>query len=151
MRRRTFGLAAALLLGGVCGGQPPKPPAPPDAPQVFTGKVVPHATPKGKTGAKPGDRGLALVADDGTAHPLVEDGGSKMLFLDSQLRDRPVRLTALLVPGTKDLQVVCVQTVKDGTVSDVDYWCETCQISILHPGTCFCCGEETERRERPAR
>jgi len=47
--------------------------------------------------------------------------------------------------------VVSVQTVKDGTVYDVDYWCEICQISLLQPGKCYCCGDETVRRERPAK
>jgi hypothetical protein len=44
---------------------------------VFAGKVVLPAAPKGKSGAKPGARGLALVADDGTAQPIVEDDGLK--------------------------------------------------------------------------
>jgi len=151
MRRRLLGLATALLLVGVCAGQPPKPPASPDAPQVFTGKVVSLPAPKGKSGTKPGDRGLALKADDGTAYPLVEDDGSRMFFLDPQLRDRPVRLTALLVPATKGLRVVKVQTVKDGQAYDVDYWCEICQISGNCPGACVCCGDDVELRERPAR
>ena len=151
MRRLTLAWAVALLLGGVCGGQPPKPPAPADAPQVFTGKVVPLPSPQGKPGAKAEDRGLALLGDDGTSHPLIEDDGSKMLFMDSQLRNRPVRLTAVPERGTKKLRVVSVQTVKDGKVYDVDYWCEICQISLLQPGKCYCCGDETVRRERPAK
>jgi hypothetical protein len=121
--------------------QPSEVPVPSDAPQVFEGKVV----------QKPGDNGLALVADDGTSHPVIEDDGSRMLFLDGRLRDRPVRLTAVLTPGTGALRVVCVQTVHDGQVYDVDYWCDVCQISISRPGPCYCCGEETVFRERPAR
>src|SRR5262249_52099937 len=105
--------------------------------------------PKGQPQTKPG--GVALAADDGTTYPLVEDGASRMLFLDSRLRGRPVRLTALRVPGTKDLRVVYVQTVKDGTVYDVDYWCEVCQISQNCPGPCVCCGEDVPLRERPTR
>jgi hypothetical protein len=150
MRRLRPSLLTALLLAGVCGGQPPKPPAAPDAPQVFTGKVVLLPAPKDKPGAEPEGRGVALVADDGTTYALVEDGGSKMLFLDGRLRDRPVRLTAQRVSGTKSLRVVLVQTVKNGKVYDVDYWCGTCRISLSHPGSCYCCGEELELRERPA-
>jgi hypothetical protein len=36
-------------------------------------------------------------------------------------------------------------------VCEVDFWCEVCQISLTHPGTCYCCGEEAALRERPAR
>ena|SRR5438874_2004635 len=151
MRRRPIGLVTALVLAGVCGGQPPKAPVPSETPKAYTGKVIQTAAPQGKAGAKSDDRGVALVADDGTTYPLVEDGASKMLFLDSRLRDRPVRLTALPVSGTKKLRVVLVQTVKDGRVYDVDYWCGVCQISLNYPGSCVCCGDETELRERPAK
>jgi hypothetical protein len=149
MKCLMYGPVAVLVLAGVCGGQPPRPPAA-DAPKLYTGKVVPPATPPGKPAAKSGARGLVLMADDGTTYPLVEDAGSRMLFLDDRLRNRPVRLTALPVPGTGKLRVVLVQTVKDGKVFDVDYWCGICQISLDYPGACVCCGDDTEFRERPA-
>jgi hypothetical protein len=151
MTRRLYGLVAALVLVGVCVGQSPKTPAPTRAPQVFTGKVVPLAGAKGKSGAKPEDRGVALKADDGTTYPLVEDDTSRMLFVDSRLQNRPVRLTAFREPSTKGLRLVRVQTVKDGKPYDVDYWCEICFISLNYPGSCVCCGDETEFRERPAK
>jgi hypothetical protein len=136
------GLVTTLVLIGVCTGEPP---APPERPQVFTGKVVPLPTPTGKPTA------LVLVADDGTTYALVEEGAARMLFQDSRLQGRPARLTALRMPGTMRLQVVYVQTLKDGTICDVDYWCEVCQISLDCPGPCYCCGDETVFRERPAR
>jgi hypothetical protein len=151
MRRQSFGLVTALAVAGVCAGGPPDTPAARDKTEVFTGKVVPLPVPKGGSGAKTDARNLALAADDGTSYQLVEDDASRMLFLDSRLRDRPVRLTALRVPGAKKLQVVFVQTVKGGKVYDVDYWCEVCQISLNRPGPCTCCGDETEFRERPTR
>lgn len=151
MRRKSFGLVTVLILVGVCGGEPPKSKTAPEQPKVFVGKVVPLKDQKGKPGTKPGKRGLVLKADDGVSYPLVEDTASGMLFLDSRLRNRPVRLTALGVPDTKKLQVVRVQTVKGDKLYDVDYWCEVCQISLDQPGQCFCCGEEVELRERPVR
>ena len=60
-------------------------------------------------------------------------------------------MPAVRAPGTKNLQVVLVQTVKGGKVYDVDYWCEVCQISGNRPGPCVCCGDDVELRERPAR
>ncbi len=148
MRRQSFGLVAALFVAGVCGGEPPESRTASAQPRVFTGKLIPLAAP----GGKPGDRGLALATvGDGAAHPLAEDGASRMLFLDGRLRNRTVRLTALREPGSGTLRVVRVQTVKGGEVYDVDYWCETCQISQMQPGGCVCCGDELELRERPAR
>ncbi len=144
MPRRWFGIITVLVVGGACAGEPPRQPAA-DKPQVFTGKVVPLPASPGKAD------GVALAADDGTTYPLVKDQGSRMLFEDGRLRNRPVRLTALRVPGTKDLRVILVQTVKDGKVYDVDYWCGVCQISLNYPGKCVCCGDDTELRERPAK
>jgi hypothetical protein len=94
-----------------------------------------------------GAAGISLEGDDGTSHPLIEDAGSRMLFLDSRLRDRPVRLTA--IAGTRGLQVVHVQTITHDGICDVDYFCDICRISLTEPGPCYCCGEETKLRERP--
>lgn len=142
MRHLFLGLGAALVVAAACAGDPPKPAA---KPEVFTGKVVRTAA-KGK--AIPA---VELKTDDGTVHPIVEDDASRMLFLDARLRDRPVRLTAVRAAGGKGLQVVTVQTVKGGTIYDVDYWCEICQISGNQPGACVCCGDDVVFRERPAR
>jgi hypothetical protein len=122
-------------------GRPPQPspaPAATDTLQVFAGKVVQRGTAE-----------VTLVADDGSAYPLAEDDVSKMFLSYGQLRDRPVRLSGQLTPGTKILRVESVQTVKDGKAYDVDFWCEICQISHRAPGRCVCCGDETELRERP--
>jgi hypothetical protein len=140
MRRLLIGIFGVVLVVGLCGGESPT------KPEMFTGKVVRSAAPKGKDA-----RGVELKADDGTAYTIVEDDASRMLFLDGRLRDRPVRLTAVRGKGNKSLQIVSVQTVKGGTVYDVDYWCEICQISGSSPGACVCCGDDVELRERPAR
>ncbi len=126
--------------------QSTEPAVQPGTPRAFEGKVVRPAAPGGTPG------GLVLVpADGGPARPIVEDDGSRALVLDNRLRDRPVRLTAVPDPGTGALRVVCVQTVVDGVANDVDYWCDVCAISLTHPGPCYCCGQETTLRERPAR
>jgi hypothetical protein len=112
--------------------------------QVFAGKVVSLETQAGKSA----ERRLALVGDDGTKHPLVADEVSRMFRLYPQLRDRPVKVTGRLAPGSKDLKVEFVQTVKDGKLLTVDFWCEVCQISHQQPMPCVCCGDELELRER---
>src|SRR6185295_2855691 len=96
MSRRPFSVVVIFLLAGVCAGQPPKPPARAETPQVFTGKVVPVAAPKGKTDAKTEERGVTLVADDGTSYALVEDDVSRVFFVDKNLQNRPVRITGFV-------------------------------------------------------
>ncbi len=139
MRVRIVAVFAAMTAIGLCGGDAPKN----DEPRPFIGKVV-EAT----DGEK---KRLDLKTADGKIYPIIEDATSKMLFLENRLRDRPVQLTAILQPQTKGLRVVRVQTLKDGVLHDVDYWCEICQISLNYPGLCVCCNDETVFRERPAR
>src|SRR5262249_4533067 len=72
----------------------------------YKGKVVrPTEAMKKKLGRQ---ADLALACADGKLYPLIEDAGSRMLFKDAALRDRPLRLSARLVKGR--LQVVGVQS-----------------------------------------
>jgi len=140
---------------------PAAPPGPPPTPpprsqpaiandRVFAGKVVALDDSAGKTGGKSDERRMALKADDGTSYPLAADDVSGMFRLYPRLRDRPVKITGRLLPGTKQLKVEFVQTMKDGKPCVVDFWCEVCQISHRQPGACVCCGDDLELREKPA-
>lgn len=124
-----------------------------DTVQVLDGKVVPLADALKKLGVKPDPDtvGVALVTAEGTVYTLVKDEKTRLLFLDAQLQNRDVRLTARVLPGTRVLQVDRVQTVKGGKVFNVDYWCDQCQLEAAEPGPCKCCGGETVLRELPAK
>ncbi|HEX4613867.1 MAG TPA: hypothetical protein VH092_37140 [Urbifossiella sp.] len=128
--------------------RPADPPADGSA-AVVAGKVLPLATALAKTGLKADADmpGVALVTDEGRVYPLVKEELSRLLFAEEKLQNRPVRLTAKLVPGTTFLRVTGVQTVKDGKVYDVDYFCDNCQLPALSPGPCKCCGGPTYLRE----
>lgn len=154
---RVFFTFAALLGSFSASAAPPAtaPAAPANAekPQAIDGKVVPLAEALKKLGAKPDadTAGVALVTADGTVFTLVKDAKSRLLFMDKQLHNRDVRLTAKVLPGTRVLHVETVQTVKDGKVFNVDYWCENCQLEASEPGPCKCCGAETVLRELPVK
>jgi hypothetical protein len=122
-------------------------------PPAYEGKVVPLVKLLDRLGAKadPDTAGVALATADGTVYTLVKDDASRLLFVDPNLHDRTVRLTARLLPGTRVLVVEKVQTVKVGKVYDVDYWCENCQLAATEPGKCKCCGGDTVLRELPAK
>ncbi|MBN9120323.1 MAG: hypothetical protein J0I06_14395 [Planctomycetes bacterium] len=151
-------LALAALVGSFsASASPPATPPPAPAPaakaDTFDGKVVPLAEALKKLGAKPDTdtAGVALVTADGTVFTMVKDEKTRLLFLDKQLHNRDIRLTAKVLPGTRVLHVEKVQTVKGGKVFDVDYWCENCQLEATEPGPCKCCGGETILREQPAK
>jgi hypothetical protein len=122
--------------------------------QYYKGKVVPLASVLARHGAKldadAAPHWLALVAVDGKVYPLVKDDGARMFFKDPRLLNRPMRLTARLVPGTGLLQVTNVHSYKDGKLHDVYYWCDICSIRGFELHACDCCGGPMDLREVPA-
>jgi hypothetical protein len=121
--------------------------------EYFKGKVVPLASVLDKAGlALDPDAAavsMALVGDDGKVYPLVKDTSSRMFYLDKRLRNRPMRLTGRLVADGKLLQVVNVQSYKDGQLCDIYYWCDICAIRMSELKQCDCCGGPVELREEP--
>lgn len=153
-RRRAgvlLALASTLVpLGGV---------RPDDVPalktETFRGRVVPLAVLLAESGVKldpdAAPAWLALRGEDGKVYPLVKDAGARLFFKDARLRDRPMRLTGRLVPGSQLLQVVAVQSYRGGALQDLYYWCDICTIKSHDPDVCGCCGGPVELREEPAR
>ncbi len=93
--------------------------------------------------------GRVFETKDGKVFSLVKDAASRKLFLDDRLLGRPLQITATQIPGTQMLVVRQVQSIKNGLLHDVDYWCEQCQLSATEPGNCRCCGNPVELRELP--
>jgi hypothetical protein len=138
----TVGLSPLLLAGGR--------PAPLKN-QFFKGKVVPLAGLLEKQGVKldqdAAPHWLALAGEDGKVYPLIKDDGSRMFFKDARLLNRPMRLTARLLPASGLLQVVDVHSYKGGKLHEVYYWCDICSIRGSELHKCDCCGGPMELRE----
>jgi hypothetical protein len=155
MRRRA-GLLLALLMTGVpvaFGASAQQQPAVKS--KYFNGKVVPLATVLDKQGAKldadAAAHWMALVADDGKVYPLIKDDGSRMFFKDKTLLNRPMRLTARLLPDSQLLQVVNVHSYVKGQLHEVYYWCDICSIRGYELTKCGCCGDIMVLKEVPVR
>jgi hypothetical protein len=144
----TFAFALLPLYGGWAGGAKST-----DKNVYFTGKVVPLADLLAKSGTKldadAAPLTLVLQADDGKIYPLTKDDGSRMFFKDAKLLNRPMRLTARLVPNSQFLQVITVHSVVKGKLHDVYYWCDICTIKRFEAGVCDCCGDPMVFREEP--
>jgi hypothetical protein len=123
--------------------------------EYFKGKVVPLAGLLEKMGAKldpeAASEWLALAGDDGKVYPLVKDDGSRMFFKDPFLLNRPMRLTARLLPDVHFLQVFQVHSYRKGELHEVYYWCDVCSIKRFEKGKCDCCGAPLELREEPVK
>ena len=152
--KKRIGLVAALLValvplaGGWAGGAKSA-----DKNKFYTGKVVPLADLVAKSGTKidadAAPLTLVLQADDGKIYSLVKDEGSRMFFKDAKLLNRPMRLTAQLIPNSQILQVINVHSVVKGKLHDVYYWCDVCVIKRFEAGICDCCGDKMVFREEP--
>jgi hypothetical protein len=119
----------------------------------YVGKVVSLADVLAKQGVKidPDQIVLALQTDDGKLYPLIKDDGARMFFKDAKLLNRPMRLTARLIPNSQFLQVIQVHSLINGKLHDVYYWCDICTIKRFEAGICDCCGEQMELRETPVK
>ncbi len=122
---------------------------------TFTGNVVPLAELLAKSGVKmdadAASTWLALKSEDGKIYPLLKDDGSRMFFKDAKLLNRPMRLTARLLPNSQILQVIGVHSIVKGKLHDVYYWCDICTIKRYEAGICDCCGAAMEFREVPSK
>jgi len=70
------------------------------------------------------------------------------IFTDSRVRQRELQISARLHAGDQ-LEIIKVQSVKEGKLYDVFYFCEVCNITAYVPGLCPCCRAELEFRETP--
>ena len=120
------------------------------------GKVVPMAGILEKFGSRldreAAPHWLALVTNDGKTYPLIKDDGSRLFFSDPRLQNRAMRISGRLFQDTHLLQVLSVNSVKNGQLHEVYYWCDICSIrrnELLKK--CDCCGGPMELREEPVK
>src|SRR5688572_27861596 len=92
---------------------------------TYTGTVLPLADVLRKSGFKidadAAPLTLVLQTGDGKLYPLIKDEGSRLFFKDARLLNRPMRLTARLVPKSSFLQVIGVHSIVNGKLHDVYY------------------------------
>jgi hypothetical protein len=88
-------------------------------------------------------------SENGTSYSFLADDVMTGMFGDKRVRDRLLKITAQLHPDSR-LEVIKVQSILNGKLNDLYYFCELCNITAYAPGPCPCCREELEFRETPA-
>ncbi len=91
---------------------------------------------------------FGLVSADGKRYKFLSSDSSTAMFADSRVRQRELQVTAKLLPDDK-LEIITVQSIRDGKLYDLYYFCELCNITAYAPGPCVCCRQELEFRETP--
>ncbi|HWP42277.1 MAG TPA: hypothetical protein VNO14_03505 [Blastocatellia bacterium] len=97
------------------------------------------------------DKGASfgLKGEDGHLYGFSADDLMAAMFTDPQVRSRQLQITARLHPA-KRLEVIKVQSILNGMLYDLYYYCELCNITAYAPGPCPCCRKELEFKETPA-
>jgi len=96
----------------------------------------------------PGAR-FALSGSDGKLQAFSADDAATAMFTDLRVRRRELQITAQMAAHDQ-LEIVRVQSIREGKLYDIYYFCELCNIRAYAPGLCPCCRNEMELRETPA-
>lgn len=91
---------------------------------------------------------FALVDRDAKLHNFALADTGTAIFTDVRVRQRELQVTARL-DSKNQLEVIRVQSIKEGKLYNLYYFCEICNITAYAPGPCPCCGKELEFRETP--
>ena len=90
-----------------------------------------------------------LETTDGVFYTLLRTNLSEALFVDERLHQKTLIITGRTFPKTHLLEAIRLQTVHDGVLHDLYYYCDTCAIRAAAPGDCVCCQAPVELVEKP--
>ena len=88
-------------------------------------------------------------ATDGVFYTLLRTNLSEALFVDERLHKKTLIITGRTFPKTYLLEAIRLQSIHDGVVHDLYYYCDTCAIRTSAPGDCVCCQAPVELVEKP--
>jgi rubrerythrin len=92
---------------------------------------------------------LVLHTDDGKSYSFVSTDAQAAMLADTRVRQRLLQITAAR-HADGQLETITVQSIKDGKLYDIYYFCQLCNITTYSPGLCPCCRQELEFKEAPA-
>ena len=87
---------------------------------------------------------------DGTFYTLLRTNLSEALFVDKRLHQKTLIITGRTFPKTRLLEAIRLQSLHNGVLHDLYYYCDTCAIRAAAPGDCVCCQAPVDLVEKPA-
>jgi hypothetical protein len=91
---------------------------------------------------------FGFASKDGRLYKFSATDAMTGMFSDPRVRQRELQVTARLRAGDQ-LEVIKVQSIKEGKLYDIFYFCEVCNIKAYAPGLCPCCRNDLEFMETP--
>jgi hypothetical protein len=101
------------------------------------------------TEAEAAETAVVLETPEGHLLPIIPDTRGRSFVVDSRLRNIEVEVLARRYEGVPMLQVIRLFHVKPEGLFEIDYWCDTCAISMFILKACECCQGPTRLREQP--
>lgn len=89
---------------------------------------------------------FGFAGRDGRLYRFLAADMMTPVFTDSRVRQRELQITARL-HSRNELEIIKVQSIKEGKLYDISYYCDVCSITAYVPGLCPCCRNELEFRE----
>jgi hypothetical protein len=120
------------------------------APMELRGRVVCMTEGNAKPSANH-EHVYGFKTSDGKTYQLVRAKLSEALFVDKRLQDKDLLLRGNVSADSQKFEPTAIQSMKDGVVHEVYYWCEICAIEAVAPEICVCCQGPVELIEKPLR
>jgi len=89
---------------------------------------------------------FGLAGRDGKLYNFSPTDAMAAMFTDIRVQQRELQVSGRLSSGNH-LEVIKVQSIKEGRLYDIFYFCEVCNIKAFAPGLCPCCRNDLEFRE----
>jgi len=91
---------------------------------------------------------FAFKSKTGKLYKFMPGDAMTEMFNDIRVRQRELQISARLHAGDR-LELIKVQSIKEGKLYDIFYYCDVCNIKSYAPGLCPCCRNELEFKETP--
>ena len=91
-----------------------------------------------------------LKTGAGKVYPFLPVDTAAAIWMDERFRQRDLQVTARIFPAANFIEVIKLQSRRDGKLYDLYYFCDVCYISSHKPGPCECCQDPVQFRETPA-
>jgi hypothetical protein len=91
---------------------------------------------------------VALQLPGGDLLPIIPDTRGRAFMVDSRLRGIELELLVRRHQGVPMIQVIRVFRPQADGLYEIDYWCDTCAISMFILKPCDCCQGETRLRQQ---
>src|SRR5215813_1483304 len=92
----------------------------------------------------------ALKTAEGKFYPFLPVDTAAAIWMDERFRQRDLQVTARIFPTADFIEVIKLQSWRNGKLHDLYYFCDVCNIKAHKPGPCECCRKPVEFRETPA-